>query len=144
LASNLLLDGRLQEALEVAKHAYEIEPSYEEARIVYGLILLASGDTALSSQILGEVSESKIIFDDRYITILLSLGRHQEIINTAKRRIELDPVNLQHRITLTAAYLQADRRVEAIQTIQEIINLDPSFKEKGEYYINEIRAGRNP
>ncbi len=144
LASNLLLDGKIQEALEVTRHAYEVEPNYEEAKVVYGLVALASGDTTLSSQILADVPESRIIFDDRYITVLLSVGRYQDIVNVAKKRIELDPTNLQHRITLTAAYLQAGRREEAVQAIQEIIQLDSTFKEKGEYYISEIRAGRNP
>ena len=61
-----------------------------------------------------------------------------------KKRIEKDPTNLQHRINLAAIYLQAGQREMAVATLQEIIILDPSFKEKGEYYIKEIRAGRNP
>ncbi len=144
LASNLLLDNKRQEALEVARHAYEVEPSFEEARMIYGLIALSSGDQGLSARILSEIPESKVVFDDRYITILLSMNKTSEIIQVAQRRVELDPGNIQHRITLTAAYLQAGRKEEAIQTLQAIIAMDPSFKEKGEYYISEIRAGRNP
>ena len=106
--------------------------------------MLASGDAVTGSQILGEIPESKLVFDDRYLTILLSLSQYQEIINIVNKRIGLDPSNLQHRITLTAAYLQANRRTEAIQTLEEIIILDPTFKEQGEFYINEIKAGRNP
>ena len=86
----------------------------------------------------------KIIFDNRYISALLALKQFPEIIELAKKRIKLDPGNLEHRITLTAAYLQAGRRQEAIQTLEEIIKLDPTFKEKGDYYISEIKAGRNP
>ena len=76
--------------------------------------------------------------------MLLVLKQYDQIILVAQKRIELDPGNLQHRITLVAAYLQTERRVEAVQTIQEIIKLDPTFKEKGDYYIKEIQAGRNP
>ncbi len=47
-------------------------------------------------------------------------------------------------ITLTAAYLQAGDRADAIATLEEIIKLQPSFKDQGTYYINEIKAGRNP
>lgn len=144
LVSNLLLDNKPTEALEAAKTAYELDPSYEEARFIYGLTLLASGNRSLADKILGEIPESKIVFDDRYLNILLSLRQYNQIIEMAKKRIELDPGNLQHRITLTAAFLQADRRAEAVQTLEEIIKIDPTFKEKGEYYINEIKAGRNP
>lgn len=142
LMNYLVADKKTEEAVAVAKEAYELEPSYQEARFVYGLSLLASGGN--SAEILKDIPESKIVFDDRYISVLLSLGRFDQIIEVVKKRIELEPTNLQHRITLTAAYLQANRRPEAIVTLQELIALEPSFKEKGEYYISEIRAGRNP
>lgn len=144
LTSNFLMDGKVPEAVQTAKIAYELEPSYEEAKFVYSLTLLASGNISLSNEIMQGIPESKVIFDDRYISILIAINRYQEIINIAQKRIELDPTNLQHRITLTVAYLQMGRRQEAIQTLSEIIKLDPTFKEKGEYYINEIKSGRNP
>jgi 2-hydroxy-3-keto-5-methylthiopentenyl-1-phosphate phosphatase len=36
------------------------------------------------------------------------------------------------------------RNAEAIKVLEEMISLDPSFKERGEYYISEIKAGRRP
>jgi O-antigen ligase/tetratricopeptide (TPR) repeat protein len=144
LVNNFLLDGKIIEAMQAAKTVYELEPSYEQARFMYGLALLASGNKSLSDEILKEIPESSIIFSDGYLNMLLALKQYNQIIEVAKKRIELDPTNLQHRITLTAAYLQAGRRQEAIQTLQEIIKLQPSFKDQGEYYINEIKAGRNP
>jgi O-antigen ligase/Tfp pilus assembly protein PilF len=142
LTNNFMLSGKMAESVQAAKTAYELDPSYQEARFVYGLAVMASGSDP--SEILKGIPEAKIVFDDRFITVLLALKQYQNVINIAKRRIELDPGNLQHRITLTAAYLQANRRPEAIQTLEEIIKLQPSFKDQGEYYINEIKAGRNP
>lgn len=144
LTSNLLLDGKASEALKAAKIAYELEPSYEEAKIVYGLTSLAVGDISAFQEIMKDVPQSKIIFDDRYLSILLGLKKYQEIINVAQKRIELDPTNFQHHFTLTAAYLEAGRRGEAVATLEEMIKIQPSFKEQGEYYINQINAGQNP
>lgn len=144
IVNNLLLDNKPKEALEIARQAYELEPSYEEAKFVYGFAAIADGNTVLGEKILAGVDESKLIFDDRYLSMFLIGKQYQKIIEVAKRRIELDPTNMQHRITLTAAYLQAGRRQEAIQTLEEMIKIDPTFKEKGDYYINEIKAGRNP
>ena len=144
LVSNLLLDGKAEEALSVAENAYKAETSFEEAKFIYGLTALAVGDSALSLQILKDVPHEQIIFDDRYLTVLLSINRLSEIIEVAKERVRLQPQKMEHRITLTAAYLQAGRRGEAVQILEEMIKLDPSFKEKGEYYISEIKAGRNP
>ncbi len=144
LSSNLLLDGKTKEALKMAKTAYELETSYQEARFMYGLTLLASGNTSLSEKILKEVPESKLIFDNRYLNVLLHLKRYSKMINIVKKRIQLDPKNLQHRITLVAVYIQANRRGKAVQTLEEIIKSNSSFKKQGEYYIKEIKAGRNP
>ncbi len=144
MVNNMLLNGKTLEALATAKKAYDLEPNFTEAKLIYGLTALASGDTALSNKLLGEIDRKALIFDDRYLTILVNLHKYPEVIAVIKERIEKDPGNLQHHITLTAAYLQAGRRGEAIQTLQEMIVLDPSFKEKGDYYINEIKAGRNP
>ncbi len=144
LTSNLLLDGKPDQAVAAAKIAYELEPKYEEAKFIYGLTLLASGEQALSKQILADTSEDKIIFDDRYLSVLALMKRYDELIALAKRRIALQPSNLQHRITLTAVYLEMGQKEQAIKTLEEMIKIDPSFKEQGELYINEIKAGRNP
>jgi O-antigen ligase len=144
LVSNFLLDNKMAEAMKAAKTAYELDTSYQEAKFVYGLTLLANGNKSESDQIFNGMSEKQIVFDDRYITVLLAIKQFDQIISVVKKRIELDPGNLQHLITLTAAYLQADRRAEAVQTLKELIKLKPDFKDQGEYYIKEIEAGRNP
>ena len=142
--SDLLLSGKNKEAAEAAQKAYQLDTSYEEAKYIYGLALIASGDQSAGQQIISQISENKVVLDDRYIGVLLGLEQYDNIIQVIKRRIEIEPGNLQHRITLTAAYLKANRRQEAIQTLEELIKLEPSFKEQGEHFINEIRAGRNP
>ncbi|HEY4479974.1 MAG TPA: O-antigen ligase family protein, partial [Candidatus Paceibacterota bacterium] len=144
LASNYLLDNKPEKSLETAKVAYELEPSFDEAKLIYGFVATAAGNPSLGNQLFSEVDESKVVFDDRYMNVLISLGDSAKIIDIAKKRVSLDPQNSQHRITLAAAYLNANMRQEAIKAIEELIQIDPSFKEKGEYYISEIRAGRNP
>lgn len=144
LINNLILDNKKPEALEAARIAYEADKDFTQARIVYGLVAIENGDIALGNQLFSGINESSLIFDDRYLSALLSLGQTQKIIEVAQKRVELDPGNIQHRITLAAAYLNAGMRQNAINVIEDIIKLDPTFKEKGEYYIGEIKAGRNP
>ncbi len=139
-----LAKGDSKGALADAKLAYELEPNYEEAKFIYALTALSVGDVATYNSIISTLSAEKIIFDDRFISILASKGEYAKIIEIAKTRIQRDPNKLEYRITLAAAYLQSGRRNEAISVIEEMIKLDPSFKEKGDYYINEIKAGRNP
>lgn len=144
ISRNSLLDNKPAQAIEAAKTAYELDPSYVEARIFYALVLLQQGRSQLAEELLQGVPEETVIFDDRFLNTLLAAREYESIIGVAKRRIELEPTNLQHRLTLTAAYLEANRRAEAVQTLEELIRLSPDFKEQGEYFISEIRAGRNP
>jgi tetratricopeptide (TPR) repeat protein len=144
LTSNYLLDNKVNEAVKSAKEAYEAEPKFEEARFVYGLTLLALGDVASSNQVFAGIPKEKIILDDRYTSVLLMMRQFNQLIEVARMRIELEPNNLQHRMTLAAAYLEAGRRTDAIREIETIIRIEPSFKEQGEYYIGEIKKGLNP
>lgn len=144
IGNNSLLDNDLPEALEAARVVYELEPSYEEARMFYGLILLSTGQNEKANEIMSGLDENKIIFDQRYIGILASLKQFDKLIEIAKSRVNLDPKNKDYLITLAATYLEAGRRSEAISTLEKVIDLDPNFREMGEYYIREIRAGRTP
>jgi tetratricopeptide (TPR) repeat protein len=143
LANNYLLQGKINEAVDTAKKAYELETSYDDAKVFYGLLLMVKGDPQ-GSQILSSVPEEKLVFDDRYIGVLQQLGQYDKVIAVAKRRTELNSVNPQYKLNLAAAYLMAGRRQDAVNVLQQMIKDDPTFKERGEYFINEIKAGRNP
>ena len=93
---------------------------------------------------MSKIPEIKLISDDRFISVLVQIGDFQKVIDIISLRIERDPNNTTHYMNLTAAYLQVNRRTEAISILEQIIKIDPSFKEKGEYFIKEIQAGRNP
>jgi hypothetical protein len=47
-------------------------------------------------------------------------------------------------LAVLAAFLKAGRRADSIAALQKAIDLNPDFKAQGEYYIQEIQAGRNP
>ena len=93
-----MFDNKITDAVQ-CQTAYELDTSYQDAQLIYGFTLLASGNKTLSDQILSGIPEKTIIFDNRYISVLLSLKEYDQIIAVVKRRIELDPTNPQHLIT---------------------------------------------
>lgn len=143
IVNNAIFDGKAEQAVAAAKTAYELEPKYEEAKTLYGLTLIAVGARVEAEEILKDVPESKLVFDDRYITVLLGAKRYADIITVVKKRLELQPDNHQHYLTLAAVYLEAQMRPEAITALEKLIELEPSFKEQGEQYISDIRAGKD-
>lgn len=142
--SELLLAGRPDEALESLRIAYELEPAYEEAKFAYALGALFAGQNATATRLLADFPHSKLVNDARYLSTLYQLKRYTDIISILNERIENAPTNTENRLTLASVLIEAGRRQEAIVELQKVIDIDPSFKERGEYYIAEIRAGRNP
>ena len=59
-------------------------------------------------------------------------------------KLEQKPDDPQLHVSLAAAYLSNGNRKESIAELQKAIELNPDFKKQGEFYIGEIRAGRNP
>jgi len=82
--------------------------------------------------------------DERFLKAYASKNNFTKVVSILNLFIEKEPNNIQHRLRLAAAYLQANQRQLAIAEIEKSIEINPSFKEQGEYYVNEIKAGRNP
>ena len=86
------------------------------------------------------------------IIFVLLVGLVLSIFSVLSLKSDIDRENkvkenqndLQNHAGLSAAYLQAGERLKAVEALEIAIGLFPEFKEQGEYYVNEIRAGRNP
>jgi O-antigen ligase/Flp pilus assembly protein TadD len=144
LGNNYFVDGKIAEALRFFKTAYELDPSYEEARKLYGLSAIYSRDYQLAEKILTPVFGSIYLPEDRFISVFDKVGDKKAVLKIWQERVSSTPDNPEWRVSLAAAYLGVGQRENAIKELEEAINLKPDFKEQGEYYIKEIKAGRTP
>ncbi len=144
LGLNTLNRGDIAGALEVFKHAYDIAPQYEQAQIFYAIGAIYARDEKLLEEILVPVYGSVIVDNDRLLQAYFNTKQLDKALGIWQLRVESKPNDPQSHVGLAAVYLELNRRVEAEQEIQKAIDLDPNFKEQGEYYISEIKAGRNP
>ena len=144
LASAYLSTSAYVEALPILKRAYELEPRFTEAKILYAVGALYAKDTTLAEGLLSGISEEALANDDRLLSAYINLGDITKVISMWRSRIAQNPKDGQARLSLAAAYLQVGRRSDAIKEIQAAIELNPAIKQQGEFYINEIKAGRNP
>ncbi len=136
--------GNAREAILAFKEAYDLAPSYDDARIFYAATLLRTGNTALAEALLTDRFGTATPDNDVILQAYLDIRDYRSAIEIAKARVAAEPSNIQRHIQLAAAYLQSGARAESIRVLQEAIKAVPSFKEQGEYYIQEIAAGRNP
>ena len=95
------------------------------------------------NEIIGPVSDQDRI-DARIVNAYVKINRFDEVVKSWQIATEREPKNARFHLSLGAAYLQIGQRQKAIEEIQKSIDLDENLKEQGEFYIKEIKAGRNP
>ena len=84
------------------------------------------------------------VLNKSFLNAFVGLGDYRKVKKVWLRLTEVEPTNPQNYISLAATNLNLGEREEAIKNIQKAMQLAPDFKQQGEYFINEIRAGRNP
>jgi O-antigen ligase/tetratricopeptide (TPR) repeat protein len=144
IGSIYLDKGERKQALEVFRKAFEGAPENQEARLLYAIAAIYAGDNDLVEKLLVPEFGTVLIPEDRFVRAYSDTGQNDKVLAIWKIRAEKLPNNPQVHLSLGASYLQMGQREEAIKEIEQVIELEPSFKEQGEYYIREIRAGRNP
>lgn len=147
IASAYLNKRDYQNAVTAAKTAYELEPNYDNARIIYAMTLIYTGDKIKAREILAPLREKSAIdpqSEERLLKAYIDTKDYKSAGEVLNMLIASDPTNYRYHISLAALYLEKGERQKAIAEIQKAIDVNPEFKDQGEYYIKEIKAGRNP
>lgn len=144
LASSYMNKGRFQEALAILKTAFESAPEYQSARLSYAVGAIYAKDQKLADELLLPVIDTVAVTDERVIKAYFDTKRYDKVLEIWKRRVQNEPQNGQAKVSLAAAYLLLGQRQNAILTLEEALKLRPEAKEEIEFYIKEIKAGRNP
>ena len=145
IGSTYISMGQPDKALPLFEMALELEPKYEEARIVYAIGAIYSKKYTLADELLVQIGDKKrLLFDDRILRAYAESGAYAKAIAMLQARVVEEPTDPQWHVSLAALYLESAQRVKAVEELRKAIELNPGFKEQGEFYIKEIQAGRNP
>jgi len=144
LASAYLGSGDTESAFNVLKEAFELAPEYERSRILYAMSAIYSGKEELLEDILVPLYGTTLVPDPQIIQAHTAHGNYEAALSLWDIRIEQEPENVQNILGRASVLIELGRRTEAVLEIRKVIELQPSFQAQGEYYIQEIEAGRNP
>ncbi len=148
LTSSYISKKEYDKALATSKDTYELELAFADARDLYAVAAIYAGRNDIAQDILIPAYGTMAVPQDIFVNAYVSAGDYQTVVEIWQKRIsDLNKIgedNPQFHISLAAAYLKNGERQKAILELEQVIKLNPSFKNQGEYYINEIRAGRNP
>jgi O-antigen ligase/tetratricopeptide (TPR) repeat protein len=144
---NLILaylnNNRGDEAFALAKEMYELAPDFSEAAKMYAVTAIYKGEQKLADSLLMKAYDTTLVYDDDIISTYAYTKKFDRVIPILERKLqEADDPQIRRR--LAAAYLEMGDSARAIAEIQKIMIANPEYKQQGEYYIQEIRAGRKP
>ncbi len=144
LSNSYLSLGKTAEALALLRGAYEDAPKFPGAKTVYAVGAVYAREFGLADALLASTTDVSVLTDERLLKAYFDAKQYPRVISILKLRLAQNPNDPQTHISLAAVYIANGDRSKAIEELQKAIALNPDFKQQGEYYIGEIRAGRNP
>ena len=124
---------------ELFKRAYDLDRTAPESKVIYAVGAIYAKNEAVLKEILPQIDQSMIIFDNRIIKAYADIGDYNTVIAILNKRLEKNPNDLQNKLSLAYSYSTIGQKQRAIDIIQALIKQDPSFKAQGESYIKQIQ-----
>ena len=144
IADDYLAIGQSAKAFEIADAAYNLDPTYPNAVKNLAAVAIVNGQDGYAREILIKNFGTDSVADAQLLNAYVRVGNFTRARDIWIEFIKQSPNNPQYRVNLAATYFQLGERSKSIQELERAIELNPQFKETGEYLINEIKAGRNP
>lgn len=144
LGNAYLGKGDFGSALEITREAFELEPKNEQARRIYAAAAIYAGLDDLAEELLIPTYGTTELPEPVFVNAYLSRGQYDRVVRIWEKQVENNPNNAQSRLSLAASYIEIGEREKAIKELEKVIELSPDFREQGEFFISEIRAGRKP
>jgi len=142
LVNNLLVQGRVDEAISLAKETYELLPEADSVLKAYAVILIRSGQGELAEELLLSSFGTSYITDDAFINAYATIGDLDTLLELWRLRAEQNPSDLQARISYAATLTELGRRDEAVDVLEQAVADFPDFSTKGQQIIEALRSGQ--
>jgi O-antigen ligase/Flp pilus assembly protein TadD len=142
LASAYIAKGDAASAQKTLKTTFELDESYELARILYATAAIYNKDFPTATDVLKPLPLLTVASSDQILHALYYAGQYNQLIDLWKVRVQNAPTDVNSRISLAAAYLLIKDKTNAIAQINKAIELDQNFKSQGDEYIKAIKSGQ--
>jgi len=143
LAFNYLNRGETTRAVELLRKAFELEPTFDQARLLYAAAAIYNDNFALAEKLLTDRFGTAIVDNDQILQAYGAKGRYDLTRDIWLLRIEKNPLDVQAHLSLAATYYALGQSELAIEAIRKAAALDTSLRGQAEQLIQEIEAELN-
>ena len=117
LAAAFRRKGEPAKALAADQDAFELDPTYDAARLDYAAAAIAAGDEERGRQLLVARYGTDMVPDDRVIAAYGAAKRDDKVIALWRLRVASEPDNANYRIQLSGALMRAGRGLDAVKEL---------------------------
>ena len=133
--------GNATQASTYLKTAFDADPSYDLARILYAGAHYYAGQNAQADAILTEKFGSPIVDDEQLLRIFVDTKQYARAGAIWQLRISKDEKNPQLYLGLASMYFQAGDMAQTIATLRRLAAVDASQAAQVQQLITQIQNG---
>ena len=135
--------GDYADAEKVTKIGYEIEPANTDARLAYATALIYMKKSDEATALMSELKNSRLPYDNRIINAYGNEGDYAKVIALVNEKIARGYAAGRDYLSLGAAYIALNQKDNAITAVEKGISLDPSIKDQGEAFLQQVKSGKS-
>ena len=135
-----LMQGKIDESVEQFKKAYELVPEYDEARRLYALVLIRSGNDKQAVDLLTERFGTAAVDDSRLFMEWTNAKRYDIAAEILEKRVAENPGDVQQQVSLAATYKELGRTDEAVAILETVIEQYPEYADQIGDFLKEVRG----
>ncbi len=140
LGSAYLETSDTADALPVFKKAFDLDPDYDDARVLYAGALYYAGQQAAGDAVLTEKFGNVIVDNDQLVQIYTNTKQYSRLIGIWKLRVQ-NASSTTNLLGLAGAYFVSGDGADTIAELQQIIKEDPSQAGQMQAIITQIQSG---
>lgn len=129
--------AKAQDALE---KSFKLDPDYHQARLNLVAVYILNGRQKAADDLLTEGFGTTEVSDSTLAAIYSTVKDYRRLAGVWRAFVKNYPDNLEYRKNLSGAYLLAENKIAARETLQQTIKDFPEFKTEGESLIKEIKS----
>lgn len=141
IGATQLAAGNREAALAAFNAAFELEPRYDAARILYAAGYYSAGQVAQGDALLTERFGSTTFDNDQLLQVYMNAKLYDRAAAIWQARIDQDPQNVEKRLGLASTYFAAGRIPQTIAALREISKIDPRSAAQMQQLITQIEDG---
>lgn len=136
-----LSSNKPNEAVALAKKAFDLEPKFDEARSVYAYVLYLTKQDAAADKLLIDRYGTKAVDDQRLISIFTERKDYPTLITIYESKLKDQPDVVQSYLSLAVVYTSAGQLPKALTILDQGLKKHPEWKAIIDDFSARIKSG---